>query len=246
VLVEKPMALSLQSADALIEAAESADRSLGVALQRRHDPTFSRIKAAVDANELGELTLGVLTLPYFRGQAYYDQAGWRGTWALDGGGVLMNQGIHLIDLLVWFMGDPVAIQAVAETRQRAIEVEDVAAAVLSFAGGAQATIAATTTAGRGFPHRLELYGTEGGIQIEGEQVVRWGLADPSGAPAAPHTPAAVGAAADPRGISAAGHVAVVADFVAAVREGRSPLVDGHEGRRSLAAVIGIYEAADLL
>ncbi len=249
VLVEKPMALSLASADALIEAAEARGVHVAVALQRRMDPLFLRIKEAIDAGDLGELTLGMVSLPYFRGQAYYDQAAWRGSWALDGGGVLMNQGIHIVDLLVWFMGDPVAIQAEAGTLHRDIEVEDVASATLRFKNGALATLAATTAAGAGFPHRLEIYGTNGGIQVEGEGVVRWSLTDPALARIAPPdlaSGATAGAGADPRAISSAGHAAILADLIESIDEGRPPRIDGREGRRSLAAVLGIYEAAGLL
>jgi predicted dehydrogenase len=249
VLVEKPMALSLADADAMIAACERAGVQLGVALQRRVTPPFQRIHRAIEAGDLGELTLGVVTIPYHRPQAYFDQADWRGTWALDGGGVLMNQGIHLVDLLVWYMGDPAEVQARAGTLHREIEVEDTLAATLRFDSGAQATITATTTAAPGFPHRVEIYGTGGGIQVEGESVGRWELADPAGASVEPvpvGRAASAGAGGDPRGIAATGHIAIVRDFVEALRAGRAPQIDGREGRRSLAAVLAIYEAAGLL
>jgi predicted dehydrogenase len=239
VLVEKPMALSLADADAMIAAAAESGVRLGVVLQRRAEPQFQRLRAAVAAGELGDLTLGVLSMPYFRPQSYYDQADWRGTWARDGGGVLMNQGIHLIDLLVWLMGDPVAIHAEADTLAHAIEVEDTLAATLRFSSGALAAVAATTAAEPGAPHRLEIYGTRGCFQVEGEQVVRRHPA--AGELAA--RPADAGAAADPRGILPTGHIAIMRDLIAAVREGRPPMVDGAEGRRSLATILAIYAAA---
>ena len=248
-LVEKPMALSLADADAMIAARKRAGVQLGVALQRRVTSPFQRIHRAIEAGDLGELTLGVVTIPYHRPQAYFDQADWRGTWALDGGGVLMNQGIHLVDLLVWYMGDPVEVQARACTLHRGIEVEDTLAATLRFGSGALATITATTTAAPGFPHRVEIYGTGGGIQVEGESVVRWELADPAGASVEPvpiGRAASAGAGGDPRGIAATGHIAIVRDFVEALRTGRAPRIDGREGRRSLAAVLAIYDAAGLL
>jgi len=249
VLVEKPMALSLADADAMIDACARADVALGVILQRRAEPLFRRVRDAIEQGDLGELTLGVVTMPYSRDAAYYAQAEWRGTWALDGGGVLMNQGIHIIDLLVWFMGDPVAIEAFAGTLHRPVAVEDVAAATLRFANGSLATITATTTAAPGFPHRLEVYGTNGGIQIEGETIQQWTLADAARAQVEPfqsETRAEAGAAADPRGISASGHIAIFRDFLHALHEGRSPRIDGAEGRRSLAAILGIYEKAGIL
>lgn len=246
VLVEKPMALTVADAQSMIAHCEEADVKLGVALQRRAEPLFQQVYQAIQAGDLGKLTLGAVTIPYHRPQSYYEQAAWRGTWSLDGGGVLMNQGIHLMDLLVWFMGDPVQVQAEAATLQRDVEVEDTLTALLQFANGAQSTITATTTAAPGFPHRLEFYGSQGGIQIEGEAVVRWSLANPLQAQIAPQVSsetAAAGAGGDPRGIAASGHIALVRDFIGALRDNRPPLVDGREGMRSLAAVLQIYQAA---
>ncbi len=244
VLVEKPMALSLADADAMIAAATAAGVALGVALQRRTEPQFQQLQAAVASGAFGQLTLGLVSIPYYRAQSYYDQADWRGTWAQDGGGVLMNQGIHLIDLLLWLMGDPVEVQARAATLRHAIEVEDTLTATLRFANGALATVAATTTAEPGFPHRVEIYGTSGGAQIVGESL-HWRTGAGAQQEAEP-APQAAGAGSDPRGIAPIGHMRLLRNFIEAVRTGRSPLVDGAEGRRSLAAVLAIYQAAGLM
>jgi UDP-N-acetyl-2-amino-2-deoxyglucuronate dehydrogenase len=186
--------------------------------------------------------LGSINMPYLRLQSYYESADWRGTWALDGGGALMNQGIHLVDLLLWLIGDAVEVRATAATLTHAIEVEDCVTATLRFANGAIGGITATTAAAPGFPHRVEVYGDRGGVQIEGEQVVRW-----EGAGREPRTknqePVAAGAGASPTGIGAIGHTRLLEDFVAAIREGREPLAPGREGRRSLALVLAVYEAA---
>jgi UDP-N-acetyl-2-amino-2-deoxyglucuronate dehydrogenase len=250
VLVEKPMALSLEDADAAIAACDDAGVQFGVALQRRVDPVFSAVRAAIQAGHLGNMVLGSVTIPYVRPQAYYDSAAWRGTWALDGGGALMNQGIHLLDLLLWFMGDVAEVQARTATLAHRIEVEDCASATLRFANGALGTIAATTAAAPGFPHRIEIYGDQGGIQIEGERVVRVGGDTPDLARAVPVAAAAdaqdpipAGAGASPTGIGAEGHTRIIADFVASIANGHSPIVPGQEGRRALALVLAIYEAA---
>ncbi len=249
IIVEKPIALSLDDADAMIQAAEEHNVQLTVAFQRRTEPIFNKIKQALKAGDLGELTMASVVLPYFRGQEYYNQAAWRGTWALDGGGVLMNQGIHIIDLLVWFMGDPVYIEALAGTLQRDIEVEDVVAATLRFPNGALGTVSATTTVGDGAPHRIEIYGTNGSIQVEGEDVIRWHLKDTSKQTVTPPVlarEADLSSSNDPRGISAVGHTAIVKELISSVQESRRPSIDGYEGRRSLLVVNGIYKAAGLI
>ena len=247
VLVEKPMALSLADADAMIAACRENGVQLGVCLQRRAEPLFRRVHDAIHGGDLGEITLGVVTMPYFRDEPYYAQAEWRGTWAMDGGGVLMNQGIHIIDLLLWFLGDPVDVHAFADSRHRSVEIEDTAGAVLRFANGTVATITATVATEPGFPHRLEVYGTNGGIQIEGESVLRWGLADESKATVEPWPVATEqvdpGMAGDPRGISTSGHIAILKDFIAGIRRGEDPVIDGAEGRRSLAAILAVDESS---
>ena len=246
VMVEKPIALHPADADAMIAACEQANVTLAVMLQRRGEVLFQKVQQAVAAGDLGTLRMGLISMPYFRGEAYYQQAAWRGTWALDGGGVLMNQGIHLLDLLLWYFGDPVRVQASGGTLERHIEVEDTLTGMLEFASGARATITATTTAAPGFAHRLELYGDKGGIQIEGEQVRRWTLTESR--QVTPITPAAgdgAGAGADPRGIAATGHMALMQDFVSSIHHKRAPLVSGSEGKRSLQAVWDIYRAAGL-
>lgn len=250
ILVEKPMALSVADADALIAACRAAGVLLAVALQRRADPLFQGVRAAIAGGALGRPTLGAVSAPYWRPQSYYDSAAWRGTWALDGGGALMNQGIHLVDLLLWYMGDVVEVEARIATRAHTIEVEDCVTASLRFADGALGSIAASTAAAPGFPHRVELYGDRGGVQLEGEQIVRWQLAGE--APVRPEAGAATGqgsgaqgagAGANPAAIGGEGHARLVADLVEAIRTGRAPLVPGEEGRRSLALVLAVYEAA---
>jgi UDP-N-acetyl-2-amino-2-deoxyglucuronate dehydrogenase len=248
VLVEKPMALRLADADAMIAACRDAGVRLGVAFQRRTDPASRALHDAIRAGELGDLVMGTATVPYFRPQSYYDSAAWRGTWSLDGGGALMNQGIHLVDLLLWLMGgEAEVVGASGGAAQHEIEVEDCVVAALRFSSGARGTIIATTAAAPGFPHRVEVYGSRGGAQIEGDALVRREGDGESAPRIRPQAPAAVaaGSGASPTGIGTLGHTLIVQDFVAAIREGRDPLVDGVEGRRSLALVLAIYEAAGL-
>jgi len=244
VLVEKPMALTVEDADAMIAACYEAGVTLGVALQRRTEPAYQAVRGAIAAGGLGRPVAGLALVPYFRAQSYYDSAKWRGTWAEDGGGALMNQGIHIVDLLLWFMGDPDEVQGRAATLSHSIEVEDSLAASLRFKSGALGSVVATTSASPGFAHRVEVYGTRGGVQLEAEAVVRWESEAPptlsqSVAPGA----SGAGAGASPTGLAPAGHMRILADFVSAVRDGRPPLVPGEEGRRSVSLVLAIYEAA---
>ena len=205
-LVEKPIDITLSRVDDIIAATQQAGVVLACVFPLRFVAGAHKAREALAGGRLGRLTLADVFVKWHRPQSYYDQS-WRGTWALDGGGVLMNQGIHLVDLLVWYLGDPVAVQASAATLQRAIEVEDTAVASLRFASGALATVSATTTAAPGFPHRLELYGTGGAIQIEGEAVIRWQLVEPARAKVEPVPPGearGAGPGADPRAISPSG------------------------------------------
>jgi UDP-N-acetyl-2-amino-2-deoxyglucuronate dehydrogenase len=242
VLVEKPMALTLAEADAAIDAARAAGVTLGVALQRRTEPAYRALQAAIADGALGRTVLATVTVPYLRTPEYYAATPWRATWATDGGGVLINQAIHLADLLLWMCGDVREVRATAATVVRAIEAEDTLTASLQFANGALGSIVATTGAAPGFPHRLEVYGDRGGVQIEADAVVRWD-ADPARRPTETAAPTGAGSGASATGLAPDGHRRLVADFVDAVRTGREPLVSGREGRRSLALVLAVYEAA---
>ncbi len=245
VLVEKPMALNTADAEKMIKASEETGRLLSVALQRRAEPQFQRVHQAIASGALGNLVGGLVTVPYKRTMDYYDSAAWRGTWSLDGGGALMNQGIHLMDLLLWWMGDPEKIDARAATLRHDIAVEDTLGATLTFAGGAVATIMATTATEPGFAHRVEIYGTQGGIQIEGEEILRWQTAADDRDPVAQNRSGTAGAGGDPRGIPLSGHIGLIHNFMATVRGDETLLVTGREGLRSVAVVERIYAAAGL-
>jgi UDP-N-acetyl-2-amino-2-deoxyglucuronate dehydrogenase len=242
VLVEKPMALTLADADAMIAASRAAGVTLGVAFQRRTEPTYRAVRDAIAAGELGRLVLGTTAVPYFRDEAYFKSAAWRGTWALDGGGALINQGIHLVDLLLWLLGEAEEVCARSGTLLQAIEVEDSITVAVRFASGALGSIVATTAAAPGFPHRLDVYGTRGSVQTEGDAIIRWEGGGARPAEAAAGTVAA-GAGASATGIGAAGHTRILQDFAAAIRERRPPIIPGEEGRRSLAVVLAAYESA---
>lgn len=183
-------------------------------------------------------------MPWYRPPSYYADSRWRGTRALDGGGALMNQGIHTVDLLLWLGGAVTAVQARTATLFHAIEVEDTAAAVLEFASGALGTVFATTAAYPGWPRRITVTGTEGAATLGGDDlasaVVRGGEAVAGVEAADTGTPAA---SASPVVNDPGPHRAVIEDFLAAIREGRPPRCDGRDARRSVALIRAIYDAS---
>lgn len=239
-LSEKPMDISLAQADAMIAAHKAAGTKLAVIFQRRTSPLWQYIKRTVDSGALGKLVLGDAYLKYFRSQEYYDSAGWRGTWALDGGGALMNQGVHCIDLLQWVMGPVESLYALAAPLVRKIEVEDTAVAALKFKNGAFGVLEGTTSVTPGMDHRLEFHGELGSIRIDSEDVAEWNV---PGVPAPGSGDSTASVASDPTQLTADGHTIQVCDLVAAIKEDRKPFVSGEDARPALELILAVYQSA---
>ena len=248
VVVEKPLEISAERCDRIIEACETYGVKLCTIFPSRFADANVTLKAAVDAGRFGRLTLGETTCKWWRSQAYYDEGGWKGTQALDGGGAMMNQAIHNVDLLLWMMGDVASACGFAATlAHERIEVEDTAAAVLRFRSGAIGVIQATTSVHPGYPKTIAVHGDRGSAVIEQEDVLRWDFSPetPDDAAVRAKFAAKVGAsggAADPKAISHEYHRRQLADFVEAVRDNRPPRVDGREGRKAVAVIRAIYES----
>jgi len=244
VLVEKPIEVDLGRAREMVTACERAGVTLGVVFQSRFKPHVEAAQAAVARGALGDLVLASMAVKWHRPPEYYASADWRGTWAFDGGGPLINQAIHNVDMLLWIMGDVRRVRAATANRlHRDIEVEDTVAAQLEFASGALGVLEATTAAYPGSPRRLELHGTAGTITLLDDEVAEWDLQD--GTPAPANEVAAAVAAARATHVMAdfRWHQRQIEDFVDAVTQGGRPRVDGREGLRSLALVRAVYEAA---
>ncbi len=252
-IVEKPMDIVLEKADRMIAAFREAGKKLTVISQHRFDPATVQVKKDLEAGKFGKLILGTAAINWYRSQAYYDSGDWRGTWALDGGGVLMNQSIHTIDLLQYFMGPVESIYAHCATLgHERIEVEDVAVATLKFRNGALGTIVGTTCAYPGLTTRLEIFGENGSAVIDADKLVfhqfkeesdednLYGVKKKAGGPAGEGEGTG---AADPAAISANSHRLQFEDMIAAVREDREPLVNGEEGRPPLEIILAIYQSA---
>jgi predicted dehydrogenase len=243
VLVEKPVDITTERVDALLAEADRAGVRLGVCFQDRLHPEINATKALVSSGGLGKPVMASGHVRWYRPPDYYSTSKWRGTWRLDGGGALINQAIHTVDLLVWMFGDVRRVSGVTATRLHDIEVEDTAAAVLEFESGALGLIEATTSAYPGYARRVELTGTEGTIVIEHDRVVRSDLK--SGASAAPGGGAGDtnASASSARVGDTRAHQRIIRDFVEAIRTGRPPICDGRDGRRSVAVVQAIYASA---
>jgi predicted dehydrogenase len=243
VLVEKPIDINLKSADALIAACETAGVKLGVFFQDRTAPDLCRLKELIDTGRLGRPVLVSAQVKWYRVPEYYSESGWRGTYALDGGGALINQGVHTADLLVWLMGDVARVQAKAITALHRIEVEDTVVATLEFNNGAVGTMEAATSVYPGYPRRLELTGSEGTIIVEGDTIVRADLRSPLDDFALGNLDDDQINATSPVVSDVRGHRQILEDFIQAIQGDTRPLCDGPEARRSLAVVEAIYESS---
>jgi UDP-N-acetyl-2-amino-2-deoxyglucuronate dehydrogenase len=242
VLVEKPIDITIERAGSVIRACDAAGVKLGVFFQDRAKPHLQRVKELIVANRLGKPILGSATVRWYRPPEYYGGSRWRGTWELDGGGALMNQGIHTVDLLLWLLGDVARVSARAMTAWHKIEAEDTAVAILEFKSGAVGTLEVSTAAYPGYHRRVELTGTEGSIIIEQDRVVAAGLRtsgeDFAASKRDQNQSASSAVVSDVRG-----HQMILEDFLRAINEDRAPFCDGREARRSVALVQGIYESS---
>jgi UDP-N-acetyl-2-amino-2-deoxyglucuronate dehydrogenase len=243
VLVEKPIDISAQRADALIAECEKAKVKLGVIFQDRFKPDIRGLKQLMNDGALGRLLLVDARVKWYRPPEYYSGSRWRGTWALDGGGALMNQGVHTVDLLLWLLGEIGSLRARTATLLHRIETEDTALALLEFASGAIGLLETTTAAYPGYPRRVEFTGTEGTIVLEHDRII---VADVKGnaRDIVSSQPGDQNASASSALLTDfSGHRSAIEDFIRAIQEDGAPACDGRQGRRSVALIESIYRAA---
>lgn len=246
VVVEKPLEVLPERADRMIEAARQHGVHLATIFQSRFSPAAQQVKAALVAERFGRLALASVSVKWHRSPEYYDSA-WKGRWKLDGGGALMNQAIHGVDLLQWFAGMPRQVSGCFTRRlHTGIEADDTTVAHLAFPSGALGTLEASTAAWPGWSRRIELCGEYGCVRLEDDRITSWDFAhsQPGDSDRAAHSGASQGSGAgSPGGISLTGHLLQFQDLVDSVRSGRTPAVDGAEGRKSVALVCAIYDSA---
>lgn len=243
VLTEKPIEISTERADALIEAAKQAGVQLGVIFQDRMKPHIRQLKSWLAQGLLGRVLFVDARVKWYRPPEYYANSHWRGTIALDGGGALINQGVHTVDLLLWLLGDVVHVQARTATLLHKIEAEDTAVATLEFVNGALGIFHATTAAYPGYPRRVEITGTEGTVILEHDRIISADLRNAPASASETYTPDENKSSSSAAVSDFRGHQAVLEDFLAAIQNKRACACDGVEGRRSIALVESIYQAA---
>lgn len=249
VVVEKPLEITPVRCDAIIDTCDRAGVKLCTIFPSRFGDANLELKRAVTAGRFGRLTLGETTCKWWRSQAYYDEGGWKGTQALDGGGALMNQAIHNVDLLLWMMGPVRRVAGFTATLAHdRIEVEDTAVACLQFESGALGVIQGTTSVFPGLPKTIGIHGDAGTVVVEQDDILKWEFKDAKPDDAAIKERFAVkvgasGGSSNPAAISHVGHARQLADFVTAIRTNSSPSVDGREGRRAVEVICAIYESA---
>jgi predicted dehydrogenase len=251
VICEKPLEISVERIDELISLANLRGKTLAAILNRRFHPAMDAFKNAVDENRFGKLTSASCYVKWYRDQAYYDSAAWRGTWALDGGGALMNQSIHTIDALLHLAGPVKSVQAnTACLAHSGIEVEDIAVAILEFQNGARGVIEASTCSWskKGHPARIQLCGTEGSVFMADEALEVWDFMHEKSEDQEIQRTLMSGQSAglganDPKAISFAQHQRNFEEVVRAIKEGREPSTSASEARKSVALIRAIYESA---
>ena len=241
VITEKPMAVTLEGIDRMTQACREAGVSLSVIFQYRFNREVLRLKRALDAGLFGRPILGNALVHWHRTQEYYEEkGGWRGTWDLDGGGALMNQSVHAIDLLQWLLGPVESLSAYADTLTHDIETEDVASAALRFTSGALGAIQGTTSAHADYPLKVELRGTQGSATFEGSRLTDWHPSREEEVLSAEELNRFPDAPDEPFGEA---HERQLGAIFAALAEGSEPPIPGEEARKAVEIILGIYRAA---
>lgn len=245
VLVEKPIDITVDAALKIEEARKRTGLKAGIIHQNRNNSDIKPIREAIQSGRLGKLFYGDFEVKWFRTQEYYDNGGWRGTWEMDGGGSLMNQAVHTVDIMQWLMGDIESITSLIGIYAHKIDTEDFTASLIKFKSGSAATFVSTTNAFPGLNTGVKLYGTKGSIECDGDTILLWKR---EGAPEdeeeimkANYSGNSAAAALDPT--LCTGHTSMVEDIISAVKDGREPQIMPLEAVKSVRIVNAVYESA---
>ena len=248
IIVEKPLEISQERCERIIRVAEKSKVLLSGIFQSRFFNGSRKIREALDQGRFGKIILCDAYIKWYRSQEYYDSGAWRGTKEMDGGGALMNQAIHAIDLLLWFCGDVKEVSCRSATlAHERINVEDVLVSTLVFENGAMGTVEASTAVWPGAPKRIELLGTRGSVVMEEENLVCWNFADQRPEDEEIRNQfsniSSIGGASEPMGINPEGHRRQFEDCIRSVETGRKPLIDGRSAAKAVALVEAMYKSA---
>lgn len=242
-IVEKPIAMTLEDTDKIIEACRFNNVKLSVVHPNRFRPVVQELRKIMDSELLGKISHASCIVNWNRNQDYYDQAPWRGTKKYDGG-VLMNQAIHNLDLLLWFMGQPKQVFSMEATRIRNIEAEDVSIGVIQFESGALSSVEASTTVyPKNFEESLTIFGEKGTVKIGGTNALYFEHLEIKGMNDGEINDLKQRIKDDPLGKS--GHLHIIKDMINAIKEDRDPQVTGEDGRNVLKLVLSLYQSAEL-
>jgi len=239
---EKPIDITIEKADRILRAAEEHRVLLTVFFQRRFYAPYIAARDAVRDGRLGRIVASDLCVKFFRSQEYYDQAAWRGTWEHDGGGCLMNQGVHGVDLMLWIMGDVERVYAKTMTVSRKIDVEDLAFAILKFKSGAHGVLQGATLANPGEALKLHIHGERGTIVVHDDGFDEWAETDTDDE-AAPRLDAAALSKKYGREHGVPLHYQQMKDFVQAIQNGTEPAITGRSARKPLELILAMYESS---
>jgi UDP-N-acetyl-2-amino-2-deoxyglucuronate dehydrogenase len=247
VLCEKPLEVTVEKVDAILAAEKRGGGKLASVFQSRFGKGAKLMKQAVESGRFGRLTLCSAYIKWWRDLSYYSTSNWKGTWKMDGGGALMNQGVHAVDLLQWFVGLPEQVSAFYATLAHpGVEAEDTLAATLKFPHGALGVIEAATSAWPGEDLRIEICGDKGSAILVQDRITRWQFAKPLPEDEAilrnEGTGGIGGGASDPKAITTEGHRLLIADLVEAIQQNRPPMIPGSEARRAISLIRAIYES----
>lgn len=241
VLCEKPLEITLEKIDDMIEACRDAGVTLGRSYQYRTATHNQAARAAIQAGKLGKIYIADAFLKWWRGQEYYDSSAWRGTWELDGGGPFIQQAAHTVDILVWLMGRPKKVTAWTRTVAHNLKVEDMGHAIVEYENGAQGIIEASTVVKPGFPTRIEIHGEKGSIILGESEIIAWDVEGVE--PPAIERNNIITGATDPTGIGTKNHERIIRDFIQAIHEGREPMVDPASARTTSELIAAIYKSS---
>lgn len=249
IIAEKPIEVTLERIDQMIEECEKNNVILAGIFNNRYNRNYRIVYDTIQKGRFGNLILGDVYVKWYRDKEYYTRSGWRGTWKFDGGGALMNQSIHFIDLLQWYMGPVESVKAyTTQMLHKYIETEDIGIAIVKFKNGALGVIEGSTALYPGLHDRVEIHGENGSVLIENSRIVRWEFKykepiDEEIIESKGLEVFELGSSRDPMEIPYELHKREIEDIINSLREGKKPPIDGYEARKAVEIIIAIYKAS---